>query len=147
MQGFKKFITEATEEEKNIRDTLKLLPKSHKKLVDGYKFRWQNGNTLKGDDGHIGIINPKTKTVTIASPWNYGRQFTFLHELAHKVWEFMLDDEARKAWAKIVKNTKNKLKQNAEELFCMAYANFYAKNKIVVHNHPEWMEFIKNVPS
>ena len=33
-----------------------------------------------------------------------------------------------------------------EELFEMAYANTYAKNKIEIHSHKEWDNFIKNLP-
>jgi hypothetical protein len=46
-------------------------------------------------------------------------------------------------WKKIVAGTKNKMNQDAEELFCMAYANHFAKNKIVIHTHPEWESFIQ----
>jgi len=86
------------------------------------------------------------RTVTIAAPWNYGREFTFLHELAHKVWENLVDEKMRNEWVALVKRTKHKMQQNAEELFCMAYANHYAKNKIEIHNHPEWEKFIKKLP-
>jgi len=146
MEGFKQFFTEMTEREKDVRDTLKKVPKSHSKFVQGYAFKWQAGNTLKGDDDHIGIINPMRRTVTIAAPWNYGREFTFLHELAHKVWENLVDEKMRNEWVALVKRTKHKMQQNAEELFCMAYANHYAKNKIEIHNHPEWEKFIKKLP-
>lgn len=145
MNGFKQFFTEASEMDKNIKDTLKKIPKAHSAFVKDYAFKWQPGNTLKGDDEHIGIINPMKKTVTIAAPWNYGREFTFLHELAHKVWENLVDAANRKEWGSIVKKTKHKMKQNAEELFCMAYANHYAKNKIVIHDHPEWDKFIAKI--
>lgn len=145
MDNFKQFFTEASEMDKNIQNTIKKIPKAHSAFVKDYVFKWQPSNTLKGDDEHIGIINPMKKTVTIAAPWNYGREFTFLHELAHKVWENLVEPEVRKEWESIVKKTKHKMKQNAEELFCMAYANYYAKNKIVIHDHPEWDTFIKKI--
>jgi hypothetical protein len=48
-------------------------------------------------------------------------------------------------WKQIVARTKNKQKQGPEELFCHAYANYYVKNKIVIHDHPEWRQFIANI--
>lgn len=138
-------LVEATEEEKNIRTTLAKVPKAHSDLIQGFKYRWQSGNTLKGDDGHIGIINPNTKTITIAAPWNYGREYTLLHELGHKVWEMFVPRKMKKLWIQIVKQTKHKMQQNAEELFCMAYANHFAKNKITIHTHQEWDAFIEKL--
>lgn len=145
MKRFLEFLTEATEEEKNIKTTLSKVPQSHSDLIKGYKYRWQSGNTLKGDDGHIGIINPNTKTITIAAPWNYGREYTLLHELAHKVWEAFIPIPMKKVWIQIVKRTKHKMQQNAEELWAMAYANHFAKNKILIHTHKEWEEFVEKV--
>lgn len=148
MEGFRLFCEQSEEQEQNIKATLKKLPPSHQKLIAGYKIKWHGDNTLQGDDGHIGIVNPNNKTITIAAPWNYGREYTFLHEIAHKVWESLLQShpEVAKQWAKVVKLNKNRMKQNDEELFAMAYANHYAKNKIVVHTHPTWDNFIKNLP-
>ncbi len=148
MNGFKHFLLVelSKEQEKDIESSLAKLPKKHRELIKGYKFKFQPGNTLKGDGEHVGIINPVTKTVTIAAPWNYPREFTFLHELGHKVWEFFVNEKMRKEWDCIVKRTKHKQKQNAEELFCMAYANHYAKNQIEIHNHPEWDKFVKKLP-
>ena len=145
MKRFIEFLAEATEEEKNIKTTLDKVPKAHSDLIRGFKYRWQSGNTLSGDDGHIGIINPNTKTITIAAPWNYGREYTLLHELAHKVWEMFVPMKMKKLWVRIVKQTKHKMQQNAEELFCMAYANHFAKNKITIHTHPEWDAFIQRL--
>ena len=142
---FKEFFTEATEYEKDVKATLKKLPKSHQALVAGYKFKFQPGNALRGDSGHVGILNPKNKTLTIAAPWNYPREFTFLHEIAHQLWE-LLNSDKQKEWKAIVKRTKEKQKQSAEELFCMAYANTYANNQITIHDHPEWEKFIKALP-
>jgi len=141
---FKTFV-ETKEELKDIDKTLKNLPKSHAKLVSGYKYILKGKNTLDGK--HIGELDPKNKKITVASPWNYGRQYTVLHEIGHAVWEHFVDQKLRDKWSKIVNNTKDKQKQCAEELFCMAYADYYAKNKVVIHNHPEWQKFIKEIPS
>jgi len=143
MEGFRRFFEQTKEQEANITATLNKLPPSHRKLVSEYKIKWHNDNTLQGDDGHIGIVNPNTKTITIAAPWNYGREFTFLHEIAHKVFERFMTKSMFAEWKKIVAGTKDKMHQNAEELWCMAYANHFAKNKIVIHDHPEWDNFIK----
>jgi hypothetical protein len=82
----------------------------------------------------------------VAGPWHYGREFTFFHEVAHLVWEQLVDKETRKAWGKVLEATKDKRQhQGAEEMFCMSFANFYAKNKIVIHDHDTWKEFIKGL--
>ena len=142
MKGFKVFF-EGKEECENTDNTLDKLPKSHAALVKGYKFKWENGNCLKGDNEHVGVIDPKKKTITIAAPYNYGREFTFLHELGHKVFEKWMTPALLKEWKAIIKKTKDKQNQNAEELWCMAYANYFAKNKMVIHNHPEWERHMK----
>ena len=144
MIGFKEFIFEQTkEQEANVKSTLAKLPASHKALVTNYKLKWHHDNTLQGDDGHIGIVNPNDKTITIAAPYNYGREFTFLHEIAHKVFEKWMTKDMFAKWKKIIARTKDKMKQNAEELWCMCYANYFAKNKIVIHTHPEWEAYMK----
>lgn len=143
MLTFRQFLE--TEEEQDIRHTLAKLPPSHAALVKGFDFGFQGGNTLKGDDENIGYMDPENKKVVVAAPWNYGREFTLLHEVGHRVYE-RLSDDLKHRWAVIVHNTKNKQKQSPEELFCMAYANHYAKNKIVIHDHPEWHRFIEELP-
>lgn len=140
---FRTYI-ESTEEMTDVNKTLMVIPKKHAQLVKGYKYDFKGDNTLDGK--HIGELDPEKKKITVASPWNYGRQYAVLHEIGHRVWEEFVTDEKKKEWMKIVNNTKNKQKQNAEELFCMAYADFYAKNKVVIHNHPEWEKFIKSIP-
>jgi hypothetical protein len=146
MNSFKLFF-EASEEEKNVKDTLNKLPKSHAALIKNYKFKWQKGNCLDGDNNHVGVINPKAKTITIAASYNFGREHIILHELAHKVWETFIinDSKLLKKWNKIVKTTKNRPKQNKEELFCHAYSIYYCNNKVEKFNYPEWMQFIKNL--
>jgi len=129
----------------DVHKTLRKVPKKHRNLVRGFKYTFQPGNTLKGDNDHIGFIDEKKKTITIAAPWNYGREYTLLHELGHAVWQHILDDKKREEWKRIVKNTKNKQKQGAEELFCMAYANTYSNRKIEIHSHDSWEKFIKSI--
>jgi hypothetical protein len=143
MEGFRLFCEQTEEQEANIKATLKKLPPTHRELISHYKLKWHGDNTLAGDDGHIGIVNPSTKTITIAAPWNYGREYTFLHEIAHKVFERFMTKPMFAEWKKILAGTKQKMKQNAEELWCMCYANYFAKNKIVIHTHPEWEAYMK----
>lgn len=144
MLEFKQFLFEQTkEQEDNIKETLRKLPKAYQKLIGHFKIKWGCDNVLNGDDGHIGIINPKNNTITIAAPWNYGREFTFLHEIGHKIWEAFMTKEFLAEWEKVLKMNKNRMKQNAEELWCMNFANHFAKNKVVVHSHPAWENYMK----
>ncbi len=141
-EGFRIFLE--NEEEENVKAMISKLPKGHQKLLDGYKFKYTPGNTLKGDNDHIGYIH-KDKIV-VAAPWNYGREFTTLHEIAHLVWEYKMTPKLKKEWSAVVKKNPIRQKQNDEELFAMAYACHYAKHKIKVHDHPEWRKFIENLP-
>lgn len=134
------------EEKQDIEKTLSKLPPSHAALVKGYQWKFHAGNTLNGDDKHVGYVDDAEREIAVAGPWNYGREFTILHEVAHKVWERFVSPEMRQQWAQIVAHTKHKQEQEPEELFCMAYANHYAKNKIVIHSHKEWDQFIVKVP-
>lgn len=144
--SFRQFVEmEESEEKSDIQRTLEKIPQSHADLVRGFNWKFSAGNTLKGDDQHIGYIDIRTKEIAVAAPWNYGREFTVLHEIAHQVYDNLIDDEQKAQWEQIVANTENKQNQSPEELFCMAYANFYAKNKITIHDHPEWNEFIKGI--
>ena len=141
-------------EEKEMEDVNKLLnklPTSHKKLIHGFKFKYTGNNTLNGDKKHVGVIYGKK--IEVAAPWNYGREFTTLHEIAHLVWSHKLTPKLKKEWAKLLKSTKKEmnkkeiskssLNQGAEEIFAMSYANYYSKHKILTYNHPKWMDFIK----
>lgn len=139
--NFKKWLI--TENKNDIKKTLGKIPRKHYSLIKKYKIKLEPDNTLKNDKDHIGFIDEKNKKIKVAAPWHYGREFTLLHEIAHSVWKYLVSSKNKKKWKKIVKNTKNKQKQNDEELFCMAYANYYAKNKIEIHNHEKWNEFIK----
>jgi hypothetical protein len=150
MTGFRLFIEAEVKSE--VKETLERLPKGHRALTKGYKFKFEGGCTLDGQKDAIGMIhlnNDKKKEIHVAAPWRYGREFAMLHEVGHLVYEkWMADNKELKAkWQKITNKTKEKLRQPAEELFCHAYANTYCKNKIEIHNHPEWEKFIKDLPS
>jgi hypothetical protein len=147
MESFKKFLEQTEEQEENVEHTLKKLPKSHRKLIGKYKIKWQCDNTLKGDDEHVGVINPNNNTITVAAPWRYSRQFTFLHEIAHKIWSVFVAPNKNlvSRWGKITNNTKDKLKQSNEELFCMGYAATYCEHPPTIHYHDEWVKFIKTI--
>ena len=142
--NFIEFLAES--ENKELGETLEKLPKKHYALVKGFKFEFQSGNTLKGDKNSVGFIDEAKKKIIIASPWNYGREYTVLHEIGHLIWKYLVDEDKRKEWKTIVSKTKHKQDQNAEELFCMAYSDAYAKNKIEIHHHPEWEKFIRKLP-
>lgn len=138
-----------TEEKDDIKRTLEKIPKGHSDLVKDYKIVFQPGNCLEGDDGHIGIIDEKRKTITIASPWNYGREYTLLHEVGHAVWKFIMDAKKKRAWKKILARErragKRHLNQDDEEIFCMIYAQHYAKNKMKKFDHESLVEFVSKI--
>lgn len=134
------------DEKADISKTLSKLPPSHAALVKNYQWKFHPGNTLNGDDDHVGYVDDASKEIAVAGPWNYGREFTILHEVGHKVWEHFVTPQMKQHWEHIVAHTKDKQNQEPEELFCMAYANHYAKNKIVIHTHKEWEDFIKRLP-
>ena len=143
------------EEKGDILKTLSKLPNTHRNLIKGFSWKFQGGNTLSGDDQHVGYMDDHEKEIAVAAPWNYGREFTVLHEISHTVWE-RLPHNLKQKWFQVVQQPKNQpspdgqnkdsLSQNPEELFCMSYATFYAKHKVVTYYKPEWMEFIKNLP-
>lgn len=137
---------EGKEEDENILHTLSKIPPSHANLVKGFTFKFQGGNTLDGDDEHIGYVQEDPKIIVIAAPWVYSREYVILHEIAHLVWAKFVNSQLRKEWEQIVARTKNKQNQSPEELFCMAYASTYAKHKIIIHTHEEWLNFIKRLP-
>lgn len=147
--SFREFVENNMEEEKtDIQNTLSKLPDSYQSLVKGYKWKFHSGNTLNGDNQHVGYIDDKEKTIAVAAPWNYSREFTILHEIGHKVWENFVANNQQliQQWHQIVQNTKTKQNQEPEELFCMAFACHYAKHKVFTHYKKEWDHFIKNLP-
>lgn len=147
---FREFLQQDAmdEEKRDIQKTLGKLPPAHAALVQGYRWKFHPGNTLNGDDEHVGYIDDNDREIAVAGPWNYGREFTILHEVGHKVWERYVQPQPQlvQQWTHIVNNTKDKQDQEPEELFCMAYANHFVKNKIVIHTHKEWDDFIKRLP-
>jgi len=150
---FKSFLAESHKKFlSDIQKTIIKIPARHRALIKDYTFEKQDGNTLKGDNGHVGIIDEKKKKITVAAPWNYGREFTILHEFAHAVWKYLVGRKLRQEWsieikkAKKNKDAKKDLDQNDEEIFCMIYAQFYSNNKMVKFDHPELLKFIEKLP-
>ena len=144
--NFKLFYESITPIEKDdLKETLGKIPKEHRNIIKGYSFFCKSGNTLK-DGEHVGYNDLMNKRIVIATPWNYSREFTLLHEIAHLVWDRFVkpNDKKVKKWNKLVSSTKDKVKQNNEELFCHTYANYYVKNKVNNHHHEAWYDFIKN---
>jgi len=146
---FKEYIEKNESSLEDMKKTLKKIPKKHYEIIKDYKIIFQSSGTLKNDDKHIGLIDEKNKTITVASPWNFSREFTLLHEIAHAVWQYLVSDKQKKEWTKIFKNTKSKnkkdLSQNEEEIFCMTYAQYYARNKLIKFNHENLLNFIKKI--
>ena len=142
---FKHFLIAESAAMTDVNQTLGKIPKKHRALFKGYKYVFEPNHTLNGDDDHIGFVDEENKTIKICAPWNYGREYTLLHEIAHGVWKYEVTKKEKKEWKKIVKNTKDKQNQGAEELFAMAYANAYAHRKIQIHTHPKWEKFITKI--
>lgn len=154
LEGFKLFLE--SEVEKNVKKMISKLPEGHQKLLKGYKFTYTPNNTLKGDNEHIGYIYKDR--IVVAAPWNYGREFTTLHEIGHLVYEYVLTPKLKKEWNDLVSKTNKKqisnqspssktaLKQNAEEIFAMAYAATYTKHPPKTYLNTKWQEFIKSLP-
>jgi hypothetical protein len=145
---FKEFFILSEQRDGDLKHTLQKIPQKHRDLTHGYRFKYQGGNVLKGDKEHIGSVDPDNQTITIAAPWNYGREYTILHEIAHIVWS-KLTKSQQEEWKQIIKNTKIKKgdRQAPEELWAMAYANYFAKNKIVKFTHDSWVNFVKKICS
>lgn len=149
MMTFKEFLQddEASEEQEDIAKLLAKIPPKHAALVRNFHWRFTAGNTIDNDQQHVGYMDDNDKEIAIAAPWNYGREFTVLHEIGHKVWENFVQPYPQliRLWTQIVGKTKNRQDQPPEELFSMAYANHFVKNKIVIHTHPEWEAFVSKV--
>lgn len=152
--SFKQFLE--FEEKRNVAKLLDSLPKGHRELLDGYKFKYTPGNTLNGDNQHIGYIYKDR--IVVAAPWNYSRMFTTLHEIAHLVWEYLVTDKLKKEWSKLLKRTKQAqidkfdkeeqkkaLRQNDEEIFCMSYAAKYSNHAPVVWHNEDWFKFLDKI--
>jgi hypothetical protein len=145
--GFRQFIE--SKEEEDVKQFLTKLPKGHQELVKGFSVKFQGGNTLKGDSGHVGIIDFQKNTINIAAPFRYSRCHCLGHEIAHLIYEKLMTPELKKEWLALVKKTPDRDKQDAEELFAHAYACHYLSSHCPkIHDHPEWHEFIqKRVPT
>lgn len=144
---FKQYIS--AEEKKDILKTLEKIPKGHADLVRDYQISFQASNSLKDDDKHIGFIDEEKKRIVLSAPWNYGREYTFLHEVGHAVWKYVVDEDKKEEWKKLVRTIRSKnkkdLDQNDEEIFCMSYAQRYAKNKLCKYDHDELVDFISKI--
>jgi hypothetical protein len=149
--NFKLFLMEAGTFDTDLKESLKKLPKKHQNLVKGYKFKSHPENTIKGDKGACGLIDEKKKEITVAAPWNYGREYTFLHEIGHLVWKYLMSEDKREQWGKLAEKIKSKNKKNSslnqidEELFCMGYAAAYCNQPVVAFDHDSWIDFIKKI--
>ena len=143
MRSFIMFLEQKSEEEKNLHKTINKLPKRYQKLMKNFSIKLTCKNTLNGDRKHIGIIHKFD--IEVAAPWNYGREFTFLHEVAHLIWEKIITSKQKSEWKRLAKLYKGKPKMNEEELFCMFFASTYAKHHKETYNNPKLMAFIKNL--
>lgn len=145
---FKTFL-ENQENIKNVKEIIRKIPKRHADLIKDYKIVFEPDNTLKKDQKHIGFIDEEKKTIRVAAPWNYGRGFTFLHEIAHAVWKYLVNDKQKKEWQSLIEKAKDKkeegLNQNEEEIFCMIYAQNYSKNRMSKFEHPELEKFVERI--
>lgn len=133
----------------DAKKSLSKLPKSHQQLANGFEIVFEPANTLQGDEAHVGVImtSPK-RQIRVASPWRYGREFAFLHEIGHLVWaKYVKGTDLEKEWSRVVKlNPHRKKEEPDEENHSHAYANTYIKNKMVIHTHPAWDKFIRSLP-
>ncbi len=140
MLTFRSFL-EADQNQKDFNDILNKLPKKHQSLVKNYKVKFQKNNTLNGDEKHVGYVDTDKEEVVIAAPWNYGRCFVILHEIAHLVYE-TLSQEQKNKWKEIAGKIKDKPIKNIEEFFCMIYANNFIKHKVKTYDYPSLYKFI-----
>ena len=147
MKGFKKYF----HEDEDVSKTIAKLPHSHQQLAKQFKVLFEPQNTLQGDDDHVVMVTNKPRPlIKIAAPMYHSREHTLLHEIAHLVYEtFVKGTPLEKEWAVIAQNTpmKKQDRDNAEEYFAHAYGTFYSKNRLTKFDIPEWMEFIKRLPS
>ena len=140
------------EEKQDVQKTLAKLPPSHAALVNGFQWKFHAGNTLDGDTQHVGYMDSGNREIAVAAPYNYGREFTILHEIAHRVWEHM-NSNLKRHWNQLAQDMTDHQKQDKsvnqepEEKFCMAYAQHYAKNKLVKFANPKWDQFIAQLPA
>lgn len=138
---FRQFCEAHQEIEQDIKKSLSNVPSKHKNLLKNHKFKLQDKASINNDKKHVGSIDHKE--MLIASPWNHSREFVFLHELAHLVWQYILKSLQKNRWKDICK--KYKFDDGPEEFFCMIYSNCYAKNKLKKYDYPELFSFIEKL--
>lgn len=143
MRSFIQFVEQKSEEEKNLQKTIAKLPEKYQKLLKNFNIKLTCKNTLNSDKNHIGVIHKFD--IEVAAPWNYGREFTFLHEVAHLIWEKLITKNQKKEWKKLARLYKGEPKMNDEELFCMFFASTYANHRIETYNQTKLVSFIKNL--
>jgi len=143
MRSFREYMEQLKDsDEQDIAKTLERLPPAHRDLLRNCKLRLQGGNTLSGDQDNIGYWDRKNDRICVAAPWHYGREFTFLHEIGHQVWE-NLPQRIQAAWVKAVRSEDQI--RSPEETFCMVYANVYAKHKLQTFAMPHLERFVKRL--
>lgn len=147
MEGFRLFVEGSDASRADLRRTLAKLPAAHRRLVSGYAWKFEGGNTLAGDRDHVGLLDASKKTITVAAPWNYGREYSILHEIAHLVWVRLLDAGQRGRWRELARSTPMRPadRQGAEELFCMAYAATFTKHPPTTYHHGAWETFVRSL--
>src|SRR5689334_3992072 len=95
---FKLFLE--NKEQEDVKKLIKKLPKDHQKLIKGFKFHFESGNTLKSDPGHVGKVTDDK--ITIAAPFRFGRSMVLLHEIGHLVYKKLCNKEWKEKWSKVV---------------------------------------------
>ena len=128
----------------DIEEALAKLPKAVRKLVAGFHIKLEPGNTLHGDDGHVGVImtHPK-KQIKVAAPWNYGRAFALYHEVGHLVFAaHVKGTKWEEEWKSVCKKNPNRKKDEPdEENWCHSFSNHFIKHKVLTHTHPAWEDY------
>jgi hypothetical protein len=142
----KLFLEQTKEQEENIKKTLAKLPKTHQKLMDGFKIVWQCDNVLKGDKGHVGLVDTEKKTITLAAPFRWSSEHVLLHEIAHLIWNILVSKELKAKWAALMKKIKRPLdEKNDEELFCHAFASHFCFNPTEKFSDDRLMNMVQEI--
>lgn len=128
-----------------IKKTLNKIPTKHEQLVSDYSVKFVSNHCLD-KNGNVGEINLSgSKVIKLSSPWIYGREFVFLHEVAHLVYNnFIKNTKWENEWSKIYKiNEKLKKQYSKEESFCMCYASFFSDNFVDEFKCDSWDNFME----
>lgn len=147
MDNFKSYLKK---QEEDVDKAIKRLPKKHQQLLQGYTVYFQDGNTLKGDNEHIGVVDTEKKTINLAAPLRFSREFVLYHETAHLVWAaYIKGTPLEQEWNSLVKKYKTKgitkRKENTEEVFAHTYANSFCTYKNLLFNVKPLENFIKKL--